>query len=57
MKNNEVRQLLAMMSMTVMGVSTAFYIITMPMPLVEFLAVMAPFIGCVTWFFRKKDDV
>ena len=56
MTNKYIRQLLAIMSMIVLGISTAFYIITQPMPLVEFMAVCSPFIACITWFFRKKED-
>lgn len=59
MTNKEIRQILAIMSMIVLGTITAFYVIAQPMPLVEFLAVCSPFIGCIAWFFkatRLQDD-
>ena len=52
MTDKEIRQILAIMSMIVLGVMSAFYVIAQPMPLVEFLAVCSPFIGCVTWFYK-----
>jgi len=59
MTNKEIRQILAIMSMIVLGVITAFYVIVQMMPLVEFMAVCSPFIGCIGWFFkatRLTDD-
>jgi len=56
MINKEIRQILAIMSMIVLGTTTAFYVITQMMPLLEFEAICVPFIGCIAWFFRKKED-
>jgi len=56
MSNKEIRQILAIMSMIVLGVITAFYVITQMMPLLEFEAICVPFIGCVAWFFKKKEE-
>lgn len=56
MTNRDVRQIIAVMATITLAPLAVIQLAIMPVSMLEYTAICAPFVGCIGWFFKDKSD-